>query len=295
MKKTGRKKLSEIDVLKLNACKKYWSHQHTLSNTFLKEQSEKEVQFSGSDMKVGRKPISIGERQKRAEADWDAAFKKLNEYEKEHDLKHLSIIEIAEYKKYDFVGRKKKDAAAHLAKYIRSQQRLVDDLVHADANEDNRVKSSKGGLLGRTPMSKEEKINYYKNKIAEAQKSLNLEIQYFNEIEKAYFELSQMRIKKRQLGLIVEDSPKAGKHYLAKADAREQLAEIIPKIELANKKYKALRKAEKDAEMRKARDIIEKDKAIQSENSELEKRADLLEKNIELKKRIAELEAQLSL
>ena len=245
-------------------------------------------------MRIGRKPISIEEHQKRAEADWNEAFKKLKEYEKKHNLKSMSTTEIAEYKKYDFTGRKKKNAAAHLAKYIRRHERLIEDLVHAEANEDNRVKSVKGRLMGRTPMSKNEKINYYKNKIAEAQKSLDIEIKHMNETEKLYFDLSQLRIRKRQLGLIVDDNPKAGKHYLSKEEAGQQLSDVIAEIALVEKKYKAVNKAEKDTEMRKARSIIEKENSLATENAELEKRVALLEKNIELKKRIAELEAQLS-
>jgi hypothetical protein len=191
----GRKKLSELDKAKSKASRLYWKHQDTLTTEFADEHVAKEVQFAETVNRMGRPPLKLSVIQSRALNDYSDALIQYREIERNEGVEAISDQDIIDYKKSDRAGRKAKDEVLHIKKYIRRTQKQVDDIK---AESDTSGKLEHKGP-GRPSMSNDIKINYYEERIKEAEAEVAKLLIDKAEHEVIYYQLFELKNDRRTL------------------------------------------------------------------------------------------------
>lgn len=194
----GRKKLSELDKAKSKASRLYWKHQNTLTSEFKEEHQSKELHFFESDKRMGRPPLKLSLIQSRALSEYSDALDEFRRIELKEGIEPISDKEIIDFKRSDRAGRKAKDEVLHIRKYIRRTQKQISDIEAQDDSEFNAVSEGPG----RPGMGKLEKVEYYKNRIKDAEAEIKKLLVGKAEHEIVYYELFELKNDRR--AMIVE-------------------------------------------------------------------------------------------
>ncbi|MFT6905882.1 MAG: CCR4-NOT transcriptional regulation complex NOT5 subunit, partial [Oleiphilaceae bacterium] len=191
----GRKVMSELDKSKSKASRLYWKHQDTLTSEFKEEHQAKELHFFESDKRMGRPPLKLSLIQSRALSEYSDALDEFREVELKEGLEPITDQEIIDFKKSDRAGRKAKDEVLHIRKYIRRTQKQISDI---EAQDDSEFKAEQNGP-GRPGMPKLEKVEYYKDRIKEAEAEIEKLLVGKAEHEVIYYSLFELKNDRRKL------------------------------------------------------------------------------------------------
>jgi hypothetical protein len=191
----GRKVMSDLDKAKSKASRLYWKHQDTLTTEFKDEHQAKELHFFESDKRMGRPPLRLSLIQSRALSEYSYGLSEFREIELKEGLEPISDQEIIDFKKSDRAGRKAKDEVLHIRKYIR---RTLKQVIDIEARDDSEFKAEHEGP-GRPSMCKLEKVEYYKDRIKDAEAEIEKLLVGKANHEIIYYELFEFKNDRRTL------------------------------------------------------------------------------------------------
>jgi len=196
----GRIPLSKLEKAKRKAARDYRKLIEKRNLTY-DDIFEKRV----GNKSMGRKPVSKAEQIKRAK---DEFLISLFEHRAEarEDSTSLPGIrsllrEYITYRANDSAGRKGSDRVIALMKYISKEKGKLNK-----SQEESCPMETYNGV-GRKPMSRDEKLIHYKEKIHEAEVEMNELIDAASQSQNIYYKLRQERIEVRRLKSILSSNP----------------------------------------------------------------------------------------
>jgi len=222
MAKAGRTPLSRKEKAKRKAARDYRKYLE------VKQLSSHDINSSRvGNKKMGRKPIPIAEQSSRAKSQF---LESLDEYrniltDEKTPLPELKVIlqELRVYRLNDAAGRKKANRTIALMSYVKKQRELL-ELAEASPCL---LKNYSG--RGRKPMSKEQKIEHYQQKIKDAQTEIEHFLSSCAKSEQLYYYIINSRDELTRVeSFLKSNSDDENANHL-----RDHLLEGIPSLEKA--------------------------------------------------------------
>ena len=222
MAKAGRTPLSRKEKAKRQTARDY---RHYLE---IKQLSLQDINSSRvGNKKMGRKPIPIAEQISRAKSQF---LNSLNEYrnilaDEKTEIPKLKImlLELRGYRLNDAAGRKKANRTISLIAYVKKQRALL-ELAEASPCS---LQNYSG--RGRKPMSKEQKIEHYQQKIKDAQTKIEDFLSSCSKSEQLYYYIVNSRDELTRVEVFLKSNPDdENANHL-----KDHLLEGIPSLEKA--------------------------------------------------------------
>lgn len=235
MASIGRVPLTALEKAKRKAARDYRKIAEVRSLTYDDIYSKR-----AGKKNMGRKPISKEEQVRRAKV---AFLKSLSAHRAEALKEAIELPNIRdllkEYRVYrvnDSAGRKGADRVIKLFKYIEKEAAKLDEY------ERNPCPMREYSGKGRKPMYKEEAIEYYNKKIANARSEIEELKKDMPKSQHIYYELREARLSVRRSKARAKGNPLSPEYF----DSLEILNKKVSELEKA---YKAQLKKEKSEEL----------------------------------------------
>jgi len=228
-KKQGRPTMTLLERAKSRAARDYRNYLHTFTEEFEEEVERKRVQFFETRERMGRPPLSSKNHQEKARRRWDTSWSQYVEQCEADNAEPESPKQLERFRAKDKSGRRGHDRVVYLLKYIRQQQRKAE---HAEQIPNTEYQKALQQTRGRTPMSKLEKVQHYREKAEKARKEVLELVANMPRSEQLYYKIYDLKVDRRQARMCINQpgNPQALALGLSAEQAREKIKELDTRI-----------------------------------------------------------------
>lgn len=202
IKMAGRKKMDELTKARNAAGRAYKRKTELALKTDL-DLLENRTEFPKSKKLAGRPPVPIKEQRRRAEKAWIDALARVREIEAKEGVEPINEILITSLGSVTSGRKKASSDVERLKKLIRRHNLYIKKLK--EEIEQGLPESIDTHIRGRRAQTRQEKINKFESKIAEAINQISDLEKEKTPIDLAFMKLHETRVELRQLTMFVNN------------------------------------------------------------------------------------------